>query len=57
MIELARKDEARAGDLPLGDDELANIGRAWKQRGFSMRTLKAIVRGTLEARDNCAMRH
>lgn len=57
MIDLARKDEARAGDVPLGDDELGNIGRAWKQRGFSMRTLKAIVRGTLEARDSCAMRH
>lgn len=57
MQDLSRKDETRAGDAPLADDELAIIGRAWSASRFSMRTSKAIVRGTLEARDSCAMRH
>jgi len=57
MRDLAAQDEARAGDEPLARDELANIGRAWAPYKFSMRALKSIVRGTLEARDSCAMRH
>lgn len=57
MREMALKDEERTGDAPLADDELANIGKMWASSRFSMRTLKAIVRGTLEARDSCAMRH
>ena len=57
MLELARKDETRAGDAPLADDVLANISKMWAASRFSMRTLKAMVRGTLEARDSCAPRH
>jgi ATP-dependent Lon protease len=33
------------------------IGKAWAAKRFSMRTLKAIVRATLEARDQHAMTH
>ncbi|WP_210183132.1 AAA family ATPase [Bradyrhizobium sp.] len=57
MAEIARDDEARMGEPPLGADELSNIGKVWRQHRFSMRALKSIVEGTLDARDNCAMRH
>ncbi|CUT11487.1 ATPdependent protease La EC 342153 Type I [Bradyrhizobium sp.] len=57
MAEIARDDEARIGEPPLGPDELSNIGKVWRRRKFSMRALKSIVEGTLEARDTCAMRH
>ncbi|WP_108914066.1 AAA family ATPase [Bradyrhizobium diazoefficiens] len=57
MRDLAAEDEARAGDEPLADDELANIGRAWAERKFSMRALQKIVAATLEARDQHAIRH
>jgi hypothetical protein len=57
MAELAKKDEARVQDAPLADDEIVNIGRAWATRKFSMRALQKIVLATLEARDECAMRH
>lgn len=57
MEDLARDDEARAGDLPMAADELAVAGKAWARAGFSMRKLKSIVSATLDARDYCAPRH
>ncbi|MCA6098170.1 AAA family ATPase [Bradyrhizobium australafricanum] len=57
MRDLAADDEARAGDWPLADDELAVIGKAWQRARFSMRALQKIVGATLEARDQHAMRH
>jgi ATP-dependent Lon protease len=57
MRDLATEDEARAGDEPLADDELAVVGKAWAARKFSMRALQKIVAATLEARDQHAMRH
>ena len=51
------EDEARAHDPPLASDELAVIGKAWQQAGFSMRKLQKIVLATLEARDSYAQRH
>lgn len=57
MRDLAAEDEARAGEGPLADDELAVIGKAWAARRFSMRALQKIVAATLEARDQHAMRH
>lgn len=57
MAEIAREDESRAGEPPLAADELANIGKIWRRHGFSMRALKSLVEGTLEVRDQCAMRH
>jgi hypothetical protein len=57
MRDLAAEDEARAGDEPLAEDELAIIGKAWSRAGFSMRSLQKIVGASLEARDQHAMRH
>jgi ATP-dependent Lon protease len=57
MRDLAAEDEARAGDEPLGEDELVVIGKAWSLAGFSMRSLQKIVGASLEARDQHAMRH
>jgi ATP-dependent Lon protease len=57
MAELARDDETRIGEPPLGADELSNISEVWQRRKFSMRALTSIIQGTLEARDSCAMRH
>ncbi|MCK1336843.1 AAA family ATPase [Bradyrhizobium sp. 38] len=57
MRDLAAEDDARVGDTPLAGDELAVMGKAWAKAGFSMRKLKAIVLATLEARDQCQMRH
>jgi hypothetical protein len=57
MRDLAIDDDARSGDAPLAGDELDVCGKAWSKAGFSMRKLQAIVRATLEARDQCAMRH
>ena len=57
MHEMAYDDEFRENDQPLAPDELAVIGRAWMREKFSMRKLKRLVVATLEARDQCAMRH
>ncbi|MCK1540332.1 MULTISPECIES: AAA family ATPase [unclassified Bradyrhizobium] len=57
LAEIAREDESRAGEPPLAADELANIGKVWRQHKCSMRALKSLVEGTLEVRDQCAMRH
>ena len=57
MRDIAIEDEARAHDPPLASDELAVIGKAWQQAGFSMRKLQKIVLATLEARDSYAQRH
>ena len=57
MRDIAIEDEARAHDPPLASDELAVIGKAWQQAGFSMRKLQKIVAATLEARDSYAPRH
>lgn len=57
MADMAGEDEARTGDQPLAGDELEVIGRAWAAQKFSIRKLQAIVRATLEARDQHAMRH
>jgi hypothetical protein len=57
MKDLAADDEARAYDEPLGEDELAVIGRLWVREKFSMRKLQRMIEATLEARDSCARRH
>ena len=57
MRDIALEDELRLHDEPLAADELDVAGRAWAKVGFSMRKLQAIVRATLEARDQYAMRH
>jgi ATP-dependent Lon protease len=57
MLDLAAEDVARQGDEPLAADELAVIAKPWAQAGFSMRALQKIVRATLDARDQHAMRH
>jgi ATP-dependent Lon protease len=57
MEDLGREDEERAWDDPLAPDELQVIAKAWQAVGFSLRKLQSIVRATLEARDQFAMRH
>lgn len=57
MRDLAAQDEARSGEGPLAGDELAVIGKAWVREQFSMRGLRKMVSATLEARDQCSMRH
>jgi hypothetical protein len=57
MLDLAIEDEARAHDALLAADELDVIAMAWRRAGFSMRSLQKIVRATLDARDEYAMRH
>jgi ATP-dependent Lon protease len=57
MADLSREDEERAWDNPLATDELMVIAKAWQKAGFSLRKLQKIVRATLEARDQHAMRH
>jgi ATP-dependent Lon protease len=57
MRDLSIEDEARLHEEPLAGDELEVIGRAWTAQKFSMRKLQAIVRATLDARDNYAQRH
>lgn len=57
MRDLAAQDEARSGDAPMAGDELAVIGKAWVREQFSMRGLRKMVSATLEARDQCSMRH
>jgi ATP-dependent Lon protease len=57
MRDLAAEDESRSHDLPLADDELEIIGRAWAKERFSMRKLQRLISATLEARDACARRH
>jgi hypothetical protein len=57
MRDLVAQDEARSGDAPMADDELAVIGKPWVRDGCSMRGLKKMVSATLEARDQCSMRH
>jgi hypothetical protein len=42
---------------PLAGDELDVIAKAWQRAGFSIRKLQKIVAATLEARNECAMRH
>jgi ATP-dependent Lon protease len=42
---------------PLDPDELVVVGRVWMAKGQSIRALQKILRGTLEARSACAMRH
>lgn len=57
MSDLSREEEERAWDNPLATDELQVIAKAWQSAGFSLRKLQKIVRATLEARDQFAMRH
>jgi ATP-dependent Lon protease len=57
MADLSKDEEERAWDGPLATDELYVIAKAWEKAGFSLRKLQKIVRATLEARDQFAMRH
>jgi ATP-dependent Lon protease len=57
MADLSKEEEERAWDGPLASDELMVIAKAWERAGFSLRKLQKIVRATLEARDQFAMRH
>lgn len=55
--DLAQDDSGRAHDAPFAADELDIMAKAWSMQRFSMRALKTIVRASLQARDECAMRH
>jgi hypothetical protein len=57
MRDLAKHDESRAHDEPLAADELAVIGRVWRNEKFSMRKLQRLIATTLEVRDSMARRH
>jgi hypothetical protein len=57
MEDLAKEDQERAWDDPLATDELQVIAKAWQQAGFSLRNLQVIVKATMNARDQHAMRH
>jgi ATP-dependent Lon protease len=57
MRELAIEAGEQGFVWPLANDELAVIGRAWEQVGFSLRNLRRIVVATLDARNENAVRH
>jgi ATPase family protein associated with various cellular activities (AAA) len=57
MRDLAKADGQGLGWIePLSADELAVAAKVWAS-DLSIRTLQRIVRGTLAAREQCAMRH
>jgi ATP-dependent Lon protease len=55
--EMLMEDEWAGFAPPFAPDELAVMAKAWQAAGFSLRKLQKIVRATLEARDQMAMRH
>ncbi|WP_256805746.1 AAA family ATPase [Bradyrhizobium sp. Bra64] len=54
---LEEGDEWAGTVAPFAPDELMVMAKAWEPRGFSMRALQKIVAATLEAREQCQMRH
>jgi len=57
MQELAVEAGEQGFVWPLGDDELAVIGRAWEKAGFSLRNLQKAVAATIDVRNAIAVRH
>jgi hypothetical protein len=58
LVAAIEKEEGSEGfNEALADDELAVIATAWSRSRFSLRTLQRIVKATLDARQQHAMRH